>query len=163
MSDRCPKCGSQLRRFDTYEDAVGEEHPIYRTHQIDGFDCLRRQLDDAAIKHRAWTDAFGTTQLTHAVAKLEAAQDGERLARAEIERLRSIVDKLLQMVPPGDWQPYDVYGDCCGYGEPGQPAYVDDVDPNNTDDVHRHGRAVGRWQAADLFRAAAEAAAEGQR
>ena len=57
-----------------------------------GHKLLRLQDENAALKvqHAAWTDAFGTTQLTHALAERDAL-------RAKVERMEKALHKLARL------------------------------------------------------------------
>jgi hypothetical protein len=72
------------------------------------------------------------------------------------------LERMAAGSPPDDWNPYgDADGyDYPGYGERGDPDYVDAPDSSNSGDMHGHGRAVGRWDAAKQARAALTAAPE---
>jgi hypothetical protein len=75
-----------------------------------------------------------------------------------LEALRAALEQIAVGSPPDDWDPYDTGGwggyDFPGYGQRGAPDYVDAPDDSNYGDMHAHGRAVGRWEAAKAARAA---------
>lgn len=69
MSDTPRTDQAYLIPCDEYGRASGDAFvPIDFTRQ------LERELNEAQTQLRAWQQAFGTTQLTHAIARLEAAE-----------------------------------------------------------------------------------------
>jgi len=99
MSDQqenCPKCGesaSVVGKIGCPDEMLG--------HLPDGNSCLRRQLATANSRHRAWTGAFETTQLTHAMAKLDAAKTRTRLAEAKADRYREALQSIASILVAG--------------------------------------------------------------
>jgi hypothetical protein len=63
----CPHCRGSLERYEDPKAIViiGE---------------LQAELNEATTQLRAWQESFGTSQLTHALARLEAAEKRDHAA-----------------------------------------------------------------------------------
>lgn len=106
---------------------------------------VARKGDEYRIQLEAWQKIFGTSQLSHAQARLEAAEQQLVQARAEIERLRQWVNDLQS----------GMYINCvyCGhcYGpNPGTPIAMADILRAHIEKCPEHPMSTLR---ADLERA----------
>lgn len=157
-----PKQQTWEERLDALMDAVAN----------DEFCSQMAWLDDAADPERAAPHI--RRAILSDIEQLEKERDearaaSEHLARindirsgdlaaaeAEVQRLREALEEIANDAPPSDWEyTYPMCGyDFLGWGRFGDSGYVDDVDGSNSGDVHAHGQAVGRWQAAKVARTA---------
>jgi hypothetical protein len=78
----------------------------------------------------------------------------ELMATATIESAKEVDDsevhalrRLMGAIRVGELEPD-------GHGKYGDPDFVNDVDSSNCGDLHSHGCAVGRWEAAKIARRA---------
>lgn len=73
-------CATEAR--DAFEKITGTKIPYETIHDIPeellDVDAICKERDEAVIQLQAWQKAFGTTQLTHTLARLEAAEKKSR-------------------------------------------------------------------------------------
>lgn len=89
----CPFCGDKpYLDTDGYKYEIGCHKCRYSiiTHQrasaIRKWNTRPTEKEEAQIKLEAWQEAFGTTQLTHALARLEEAEKKAQRFRAKKEK-----------------------------------------------------------------------------
>ena len=59
--------------------------------------ATKRELEENLVVFRAWTKAFGTTQLTHALARLESAESRANKADARVAELVGLLKSFKQI------------------------------------------------------------------
>lgn len=90
--DKCPYCESPKSKiFDCFDcgSSIDEEYQTALCEERAALAETRKDRDALQVQLRAWQTAFGTTQPTHALAKLEAAEKAVKRSRTDLENAKA--------------------------------------------------------------------------